>query len=201
MKKIIGFLVVSALPWCMAQANIHSDYEAGLPFAQIINNSVSDGHTVSNTFSQLLDIAPQESGAIISAAIQADSTQTIDLVDIALQANIDLALVVKLAVQTVPEQAGAIVEAARKYSDKELGLVKVAIEAGADPSIIGQAPAAGQPRGRTRTRGLTLPSIGINIPRLPQLDRVNRLIRRVAHIPLHIPLPPGFGGGGYASPN
>jgi len=194
MKKIIGFLVVSALPWCMAQANIHSDYEAGLPFAQIINNSVSDGNTVSNTFSQLLDIAPQESGAIISAAINADSKQTVDLVNIALQASVDLALVVKLAVQTAPEHAGAIVDTAKKYSDKELGLIKTAIEAGADPSVIGEAPAAG----RGRPVGFNLLPIGGNIPR-PPLDRVARLIRRVAHIPHHIPSI--FGGGGHASPH
>jgi len=195
MKKIIAFLVVSALPWSMAQANIHSDYDAGLPFAQILNNSISDGNSISNTFSQLLDIAPQESGAIISAAIHADPKQTIDLVNIALHTGVDLALVVKLAVQTAPQQASAIVKTAKQYADKELMIVKTAIEAGADPSIIGQAPAA----------GISLSASSINLSATdfnlsitndqPSLRQVAHLVHLISHIPS------AFGGGGYASPN
>jgi len=140
MKRIIIFLIASALPWYsgLAQTNIVSDYDAGLPFTQIIDNSLNEGNTLTGIFAQLLEITPEESGIVLSTAISVDSNQTADLLDIALYSGMDLALAVKLAVQAAPEQAIAIIKVAKKYGENELTIITTAIEAGADPSVVGE---------------------------------------------------------------
>jgi len=140
MKKIIVLLVASVFPWYLGlvQANIFSDYDAGLPFTKIIGNSLNEGNTLTTTFTKLLEITPEESGIALSAAIFADSNQTADLLDIALHSGMDLALAIRLAIQAAPEQAIAIVKVAKKYGENELTIVTTAIEAGADPSVVGE---------------------------------------------------------------
>lgn len=102
------------LPIGLVQASVESDLKAGLPLQTILANAQAANISTEAALRQVLELAPDQAYAAITAAIQANPDQAANIVSIALakQFNLNPAQVVAAGLQGAPDKAGVIVSTA-----------------------------------------------------------------------------------------
>lgn len=137
-RTLIGMALGLVLPLGVAHADIASDLKAGLPMQQIFTNAQASNISVEAALKQVIDAAPDQAYAAITAAIQLNPDQAANIVSAALNRanNLNPPQVVAAALQGAPEKAGVIVPTAivKSPSYYTVPIVQRALAEGVDGS-------------------------------------------------------------------
>ena len=123
--KLLAFIACLVMPFQLASADIKADFESGLDSDKVLANAMANGMSVADAVSQMVSLQPKRLALIIAAAVKAS-----------------------------PQDAGKIVAAATSIqcNNADTAILKnqcksviidAAIAAGADPTLITAATAAG----------------------------------------------------------
>lgn len=113
-RTLIGMALGLVLPLGLAHASIESDLKASKPMQTIFTNALASNISVDAALKQVIEQAPDQAYAAITAAILLNPDQAANIVSAALgrQYNLNPAQVVAAALQGAPDKAGIIVPTA-----------------------------------------------------------------------------------------
>ena len=113
--KIFTLIALLSMPFHLVSADIAADFKAGLTIAQIMDNALAGGQSIDEAVGEMVAEKPEMAGIITRTAIN--------------KSRKDAAKIVTAATASAPRQRDAIRVAA--------------ISAGADPTTVTRATAAG----------------------------------------------------------
>ncbi|MDI1301051.1 MAG: hypothetical protein PSX71_04035 [bacterium] len=113
-RTLTGMALGLVLPLGMAHASIESDLKSAQPMQAIFTNALASNISAEAALKQIIERAPDQAYAAITAAIQLNPDQAANIVSAALgrQYNLNPAQVVAAALQGAPDKAGIIVPTA-----------------------------------------------------------------------------------------
>lgn len=137
-RIIIGLAAGLVLPLSIAHADVPGDLKAGLPLQTVLTNALKEKASIETALRQIIEAAPEQAYAAITAALQLSPDQAANIVSVALarQYNLNPPQVVAAALQGAPEKAGIIVPTAivRSPSYYTVPIVQRALADGVDGS-------------------------------------------------------------------
>jgi hypothetical protein len=137
-RIIIGLAAGLVLPLSIAHADVPGDLKAGLPLQTVLTNALKEKASIETALRQIIEAAPEQAYAAITAALQLSPDQAANIVSVALarQYNLNPPQVVAAALQGAPEKAGIIVPTAivRSPSYYTVPIVQNALKQGVDGS-------------------------------------------------------------------
>ncbi|QEQ95984.1 hypothetical protein [Neptunomonas concharum] len=140
MRHLIIGVVAGMFPLYSAFADIPSDIASGLSISEVVSNATADGQSVESIFQQVAAINPDTVALVVSAMVSANP----DAAD----------SIVAAAITAAPDKAQDITSAAISSGADADAVITAAIGAGADPTSITEATAAGNPQGQGRGLGI-----------------------------------------------
>lgn len=169
MRRFLTGVMVGMLPLYSAFADITSDMSQGLPIADVVANATAEGSSYDAILQQIAAVNPDALSSAVFALVSANPSLADQVVAAAVAINADKAAEITSAAVSAGANADSVALAA--------------IQAGADPTAVTEATAAGNPP--ATPPGLTIAPGQTGIPVTPPPFGNNG----------------GGGGGGSGSPS
>ena len=123
--KTLVLAIFLAMPYQLVSADVQADLTAGLPMTQIVQNALDAGQEIEDITSTVASLSPERAHEAVSEGIA-----------------------------RFPDSAAGIVSAATAAAPlQQTTIADAAITAGADPTVVTTASAAGAAAGATQTPG------------------------------------------------